>query len=367
MRNLFAFVVTSLLILNPVLAAKEPIEHALSVTAAPLQAYQAMCVDWQMIQWNDGSATISDVNPGGVWRVTHSDGSLEEGIYTTVEPGQRLSYSYILDNTTSQVDVIFMRSSQETEIRIKHSGFGDDSEGAQRRDRVAALWEQRVPQLAMYLNTVPGSYAARPRGAGPFPAVLLLHDQFGLNRSTRVLADSMARSGYYTLAVDMYKGDVTGDMTEAVRFAGIVDNAEALSTAQSAFRALQENPHVIPNRIGVLGLGYGGTMAFMLAAQEPKTRVVVSWYGEPIHDESTLRRISAPVLLVSGDLNVDQPRAELADFSQSLVQAGVRVESLVVQAAPRFADTGYGAEYNAAAATQAWRRSLTFMDLQLRR
>ena len=367
MRNMFGIIVTLALSINFAFAANESIEQTLSVSAAPLQAFQAMCVDWQMTQWNGGITTIADVQPGGAWRVAYPDEHLEEGLFTTVEPGQQLTYSYYVDNVASQVEVLFTKTDQGTEIRIRHSGFGDDSNATQRRSTVAARWEDRAPRLVTYLNSIPGSYSARPHGVGPFPAILLLHDNFGMNRSTRILADSLARAGYYALAVDMFKGDATGDAVEAVRFASLVDNNEALTAAANAFHALQNNPNVIPNRIGVFGLGYGGSMALTLASAEPKVHAVVSWYGTATGDENMYRRISAPVLTVFGDQNVQQPRAELANFSKVLVQAGVRAESLIVQAAPYFADTGYGADYSAAASTQAWRRSLTFLDTELRR
>ena len=278
-----------------------------------------------------------------------------------------LSYRHYIDETPTTVNVMFVGSGSGTEIHIKHSEFGDGRDGSDRQTRAAQMWSERLPVLADYLNTRPGSYAARPRGAGPFPAVLLLHDAFGLNRSMRVLADSIARAGYYTLAVDMFRGDVTGDVTEAQRFAAIVNSEDAITAAVRGFDALQKNPHVIAGQGSVFGLGFGADVALAVAAANSKVSACVAWYGDGLRDESLYRRISCPVLTVFGDPNVDQPRAELAGQNQSLVQAGVRAETMVVQAAPRFADTGYGADYNASAATQAWRRSLGFLDTQRRR
>ena len=59
------------------------------------------------------------------------------------------------------------------------------------------------------------AYLAKPEGAGPHPAVLLIHEFFGLNADIVAKADILAREGYTVLAVDAYGGKTTKQLLRA--------------------------------------------------------------------------------------------------------------------------------------------------------
>jgi dienelactone hydrolase len=76
--------------------------------------------------------------------------------------------------------------------------------------------------------------------------------------------------------------------------------------------------------------------------------------------------VAAPLFALFADANVSQPRAEISAFSQQLVQAGVRVETVILQGNREFSDPAYGVGYTASAVSEGWARTRLFLDKLLR-
>ncbi|MBU0691419.1 dienelactone hydrolase family protein [bacterium] len=359
-----SFLLVSLLLISAVRA--EPIELTISVSASPLQAWRAMCVDWQIRQWTDAESAYFELRSGGPWRITHPDQSLEEGIIETAQPAERLVYSYLIDDTETRVSIGFSKSETGCDISITHDEFGKGRSGEKLRSELLENWELKLPSLSAYLDRIPGSYLALPYGEATNPAVLLLHDRFGLNRALRDLADSLAQMGYVALAIDMFKGDVTSDMTQAARFLELVNNEESIQTARDGFLFLRDNKQVNRKRIAVWGIGYGGSMAVHLSAQVPEFKYCVNWYGTELPGATQLPRIACPVFAVFANpaTNISTPQAE--NFNQSLTQAGVIVETILVQGYDGFADRAYGTTYSPSAIADALRLTLMRLDRVLK-
>jgi carboxymethylenebutenolidase len=354
-----------MLISSASLFAAEDIERTITVSAAPLQAWKAMSMDWQVMQWSGANSTFFEPQPTGAWRITYPDGRLEEGIFSEVVPPEKLVYSYIHDGVTTNVTANFIRVPEGTTINIRHSDFPTGRAGNTLHEEVAAMWDRQLPKLSEYLDRIPGSYLTKPYGDGPFPAMLVLHDRFGLNRATREFCDSLAANGYVALAVDMFKGDATSDSAQAARYLTLVDNQESVSAALNGLDYLMSRREVKSDRIGVFGAGYGATVAYYLAAETTKLQAIVTWYGNGLPDQTYLQRITAPVYSVFlGDPDMPPPDAEI--FSQSMIQAGVKAETVLVTGAPGFADPAYGAAYNTTAFAEAWARSLNYLDQRMK-
>ncbi len=340
----------------------EPIELKISVSASPLQAWRAMCVDWQIRQWTNAESAYFELRPDGPWRITHQDQSLEEGIIESAQPAEKLVYSYLGNDTETRVSVLFTRTDSGCDIAITHDGFAKGRSGERLRSELLEIWELKLPKLSAYLDRIPGSYLAVPYGKEIYPAVLLLHDRFGLNRAIRDLADSLSNKGYIALAVDMFKGDVTSDMTQAARFLELVNNEESIQTAREGFSFLRDSKLVNRKRIAVWGVGYGGSMATHLATQVPDFKYCVNWYGSDLPDNNQLPRIACPLFGIFANPvpNYSTPQAE--NFNQILTQAGVIVETILVQGNDGFADRSYGTTYSPSAINDAWQQTLMRLD-----
>lgn len=98
-------------------------------------------------------------------------------------------------------------------------------------------------------------YLAKPTQAGKHPALILIHEWWGLNDNIRSLAQDFARQGYIVLAVDLYGSGSTTDQQVATQMASGVTNNEALAFQNLgyAMEYLKSNPDVDPDRIGSVG------------------------------------------------------------------------------------------------------------------
>ncbi|MCX6601189.1 MAG: dienelactone hydrolase family protein [bacterium] len=341
-------------------------ERELVVPASPLQVYNALTVDWQVRQWSGAAAVASEARPGGVWRWTYSPERLHEGVFEVAERGAALTYTHILTGVETRVTIEISAAGDSARVHLRHEVSERSARAAELRGMVEQFWAEALPRLTAYWSCMPGGYIARPAGVGPHPAVLLLHDRFGVNRTMRAFCDSLAASGYVAMAADMFRGEVTGDMGQAERYVQLVKAEEAQNAARRAFLCLHNDSMVDSNRMAVWGVGFGTAAALRLAAQEPYLRGVVVWQGTDVPEAETLRRVAAPVFALFADTDNSRPREEITAFSQQLVQAGVRVETVVLAGNREFSDTAYGVGYTASAVGEGWPRTRLFLDKQLR-
>jgi carboxymethylenebutenolidase len=343
--------------------AQEPLAYSLTVPASPLQCYNAMTVDWQIRQWSDAVGAVFDARPEGAWRIQYSSGRIDQGSVLLADRGQRLVFSQLADSATTQVSMIFRDLGDSTEITIVHTL--PRSSSAALRDTVATLWQRNLAGLSRYLTNFPGGYLAIPRGQGPFSAVLVLHDRFGLNRTTRGYCDSLANQGYVALAVDMFRGEVTGDVTQAARYLEAVRPEQTTAAVLRGLESLKSPGGRKIGARGVWGIGFGASQAVDAAAADAGVRACVIWQGTELPASDRLSRIACPVLGIFADPEDQHPRAEIGAFSQALMQAGIRSEVGVYPGGREFADPAYGQTYSQFAVDRAYGQTLTFFAKNL--
>lgn len=124
-------------------------------------------------------------------------------------------------------------------------------------------------------------YLALPEGDGPFPAIILIHEWWGLTDSIFAYADAFAREGYVALAVDLYNGTSTQDPNEARELASSVRNnlPQAFDNLSAAVMFLQQQDNVIKDKIASIGWCFGGGWAYQMALNNLGTKVSVMYYG----------------------------------------------------------------------------------------
>jgi carboxymethylenebutenolidase len=356
-------VALTLLLFCTTALAQPSLVRSLTVPASPLQAYNAWTVDWQMRLWSGARGAVCEARPGGVRRLALTPDRMEDGVFSSVERGRFIRYATQIGSDTTQVEMAFEPAGDSTHIAVRQQWSSADPA---LRDSLNRFWDARLAALANYLSAAPGAYWAVPQGKGPFPSVLVLHDRFGLNRTTRAFCDSLAATGFVAVAADLFRGEVTADPAQAARFLSAVEQPAALSAARRGLLQLRGMEAVEKSRTAVWGLGFGGTIALQLASEDPKLRGITVWYPLVAPELDVLKRVAWPILAVFGDRDVARPDPGIQAFDQSLVQAGVRVETVVLLGGREFADPAYGAGYDRMAVSEAWRRTLAFFDRQLR-
>ncbi len=135
-----------------------------------------------------------------------------------------------------------------------------------------------------------------PAGTGRHPALVVIHEWWGLNDWIKEQARHFAQQGYVTLAVDLYRGKVAADPETAHELMRGLPQDRGVRDLTSAVTWLKHRADVDPRRIGAIGWCMGGGYAAQLAVADPKLRAVVINYGSLPTDRSALKRIHAAVL-----------------------------------------------------------------------
>ena len=120
------------------------------------------------------------------------------------------------------------------------------------------------PSVAAGGSPVLRGYLAAPEGEGPFPAVLMIHEAFGLDDITVRHADRMAAAGYLTLAVDLFSDGGARRCLVATMRALAAGEGRAFTDLATARDWLQESGRTT-GKIGVIGFCMGGGFALLLA------------------------------------------------------------------------------------------------------
>jgi carboxymethylenebutenolidase len=145
-------------------------------------------------------------------------------------------------------------------------------------------------------ETVSG-YLAAPSGGGKHPALIVVHEWWGLNDWVRAKADKFAADGYVALAVDLYRGKTAGtDADVAHQLMRGLPEDRAARDLDAAFRYLSGRPDVDSARIGSIGWCMGGGYSLQAAIEEPTLAACVIYYGRLVTDPKTVAKIRAPML-----------------------------------------------------------------------
>ena len=214
-----------------------------------------------------------------------------------------------------------------------------------------------------------GAYLAKPEGKGPFPAVIVIQEWWGLNDWIKQQADALAREGYLALAPDLYRGKVTSDPKEAHQLMSGLSEDRALADLKAAYDHLRSLDAVRKDRIGVIGWCMGGRYALRLAVEQPALAAAVAYYGAPPTDAAAIARIKAPVLGNFGAEDKGPAPETVREFEAAMKKAGKSVDVKIYPGAGHaFANVNnpWGG-YRKEAAEDAWSRTLAFFGRHLKK
>ncbi|MGE5176597.1 MAG: dienelactone hydrolase family protein [Hyphomicrobiales bacterium] len=217
-------------------------------------------------------------------------------------------------------------------------------------------------------KTKVNAYLALPPGEGTHPALVVVHEWWGLNDWVKQQADSLANHGYVALAVDLYKGQVANEQTMAHQLMSGLAEDEAVDMLRAGADFLAGRSDVRAQAIGVIGWCMGGGYAIRLAAADPNIRACVAYYGTPIHDEKAIEGIQASMLGNFGAEDKGVTPEAVKAFEAALKKAGKKVDFKIYPGAGHaFANPNnpWGG-YREDAAKDAWARTLAFLKTDLK-
>lgn len=210
-----------------------------------------------------------------------------------------------------------------------------------------------------------------PSGAGPFPAVLVVHGALGLDEQVRVWMRRLASEGYVAFAVDLYGGRVPHTLDEGVAIFRTRTSAQRQHAIDAAIRFLRSRTIVRADRIGALGWCAGGAMVFRLVARDTGLRAAVIHYGAVTAAPAVLQRVHAAVLGIfggaDGSIPVDTIRAFETEMRQQGKDATVVIYPGVGHAFESLAPSGPNSNgYHPVEAADALRRTVEFLGRHLK-
>jgi carboxymethylenebutenolidase len=167
------------------------------------------------------------------------------------------------------------------------------------------------------------AYVAYPERKTKAPAVIVIHEIYGLTKWEPTVADRLAKEGYVAILPDLLSSKYGASPADADSGRALIEQLEPeriTADLDATYGYVNSLPAVMKDRIGTIGFCWGGGQSFRYATNNPKLRAVVVCYG-PAPDTAAMKRIGAPVLGIYGenDARIDQA---LPDVSAAMQKAG---------------------------------------------
>ena len=207
-------------------------------------------------------------------------------------------------------------------------------------------------------------YLSRPARPGPHPAVLVIHENRGMQLHFPDVTRRLAAEGYAALAVDMLSregGTATFADSDAARAAQReISKDQIMGDADAGIAYLQAQDFVRRERVGAMGFCFGGSITWLLAVRNPEIKAAVSFYGgaPPLEE---VRNINIPVLGIyaaeDNRINAGVPDLEAELKAQSKTY---KFRTFAGANHAFFNDTSR--RYHPEAAGGAWRETLTWFE-----
>lgn len=211
-------------------------------------------------------------------------------------------------------------------------------------------------------------YLSMPQGKNRFPAVLVIHENRGLNEHTRDVARRFAAEGFVALAPDMLsrKGG-TASMASPDKAREAITSLpaeDAMADLKAGLDYLNSHKRVKSGLLGSVGFCWGGARSFLLAAESERLRAAVVFYGSAPPPEK-LAQVRCPVLGIYGETD-ERITSRVPEVAEAMKKSGKKFEYKVYPGAAHAFFNDTGERYNPAAAKDAWSLSLAFLREHLK-
>lgn len=216
-------------------------------------------------------------------------------------------------------------------------------------------------------------YVAIPKGNGPFPAIMVFQEAFGVTSHIRSIADRLALQGYVAVAPELFHRTAPpGFEASYTDFAAVTPHYTAITNEgleadlKATFSWLQQQTNVLKNKIGCIGFCLGGRVSLVANIVLPLAASVSYYAGGTQSILNRLAEIQAPQLLVWGGLDKHILQEHIDAVVNELKLANKEFINLNIS----YADHGFNcddkASYNPKAAKEAWAIAMAFFENSLK-
>ncbi len=236
---------------------------------------------------------------------------------------------------------------------------------------LAQVIPENDPRITAETVDVPGvqglkGYLVRPANAsGKLPAVIVIHENRGLNPHIRDVTRRMAAEGFLALGLDYLSpmGGTPSDEEKGREMIGQLKQPDVIASGKAAVAFLEAHPNG-NGRVGAVGFCWGGGAVNNLAVNEPKLDAGVAYYGGQPKTED-VAKIQTPLMLHYASLD-ERINAGIPPYESALKAAGKAYELHMYEGANHaFNNDTAPARYNKEAADLAWGRTVAFFKKHL--
>lgn len=227
----------------------------------------------------------------------------------------------------------------------------------------------RIPVVG---RTIPG-YRALPASKKKPPIILVVEEIFGVHEHIQDICRRLAKEGYFAIAPELFARQ--GDPKKLTDPKEIVDtivsktpDAQVMADLDAAI-AFGANADADATKVGITGFCWGGRIAWLYAAQQPKVKAGVAWYGrldgqrndlQPKYPIDVAKELKAPVLGLYGGKDDGIPPDQVLRMQAALKTAGGTSEIHVYPNAPHAFYADYRPSYREQDAQDGWKRALAW-------
>lgn len=203
------------------------------------------------------------------------------------------------------------------------------------------------------------------------PAVVMIHEWWGLNDNIKNMADELAKEGYVVLAVDLYNGQVATSPDQAMKLVNLAreNQNESLSNLKAAVSYLKTLDNVNASKIAAFGWCFGGGQALQLALNsniDSPLAATILYYGNLVTDQEQLSKITGPVLGIFGGQDQSIPTTDVQKFEDALNANNITNEIYVYEGVGHAFANPTGASFAPDELKDSWQKTLEFLNKNLK-
>jgi len=231
---------------------------------------------------------------------------------------------------------------------------------------------QRVKTVSN--TTIPGqngspdvrAFVAYPKGEGPFPAVIMIHDFYGLSEKIVGKAKGLAEKGYIVIAPDTFRGSTASWIPRAIYQVSTTKPEQVNQDLDAVYAWIGSQPKIAADRVGIMGFCYGGRTSLAYSLHNNRLAATVIFYGSPETNPEILKALPGPVLGIFGGADSSIPVESVNAFKAGLNQAGIPNEIAIYEGQPHAFVTDMESIRSGGVQEQAWTQLLQFLEKNLK-
>lgn len=223
--------------------------------------------------------------------------------------------------------------------------------------------ERIVSLHAFYQNegVAVDGYLSHPTAHGPWPAVIVAHEWWGLEEHFRDFSRQLAREGMVVLVPDLYRGKIATEAATASMLKTSLDIDRAVDEIIGGIAYLRNLPFV-SGKVAVVGFCMGGGLGLLATCRSKEPQCGVIYFPSIYPDTTELENISCPLMFHYGTADTVTPRSEIDRITRTLDRANKPYELRLYEGADHaFVNDMHPEHFSKEATEASWLHTVEFL------